>query len=84
MVASYSNFPVINLLPTQLYEEDARIGHREFDLKLTQRVKMSMVSQLPHWIQTIRSNHIRLVYRKWLLTSGQRQYDLMTCLCQSD
>ncbi|KAH7907952.1 muts domain V-domain-containing protein [Hygrophoropsis aurantiaca] len=28
---------------TQLYEEDARIGHTEFDLKLTQRVKMSMV-----------------------------------------
>ncbi|KAI6129543.1 muts domain V-domain-containing protein [Pisolithus croceorrhizus] len=27
----------------QLYEEDARVGHREFDLKLTQRVKMSMV-----------------------------------------
>ena len=27
----------------QLYEEDAIIGHREFDLKLTQRVKMSMV-----------------------------------------
>ncbi|KAH9994684.1 hypothetical protein BJV77DRAFT_1059906 [Russula vinacea] len=27
----------------QLYEEDAKIGHREFDLKLTQRVKMSMV-----------------------------------------
>ncbi|EPS94078.1 hypothetical protein FOMPIDRAFT_1170017 [Fomitopsis schrenkii] len=27
----------------ELYEEDARIGHREFDLKLTQRVKMSMV-----------------------------------------
>ncbi|KIJ14719.1 hypothetical protein PAXINDRAFT_180906 [Paxillus involutus ATCC 200175] len=26
-----------------LYEEDARVGHREFDLKLTQRVKMSMV-----------------------------------------
>ncbi|KAG1898499.1 muts domain V-domain-containing protein [Suillus fuscotomentosus] len=26
-----------------LYEDDARIGHREFDLKLTQRVKMSMV-----------------------------------------
>jgi hypothetical protein len=33
-----------NTLVTQLYEEDARIGHREFDLKLTQRVKMSMVS----------------------------------------
>ena len=33
-----------NILVTQLYEEDARIGHREFDLKLTQRVKMSMVS----------------------------------------
>lgn len=27
----------------QLYEDDARIGHTEFDLKLTQRVKMSMV-----------------------------------------
>ncbi|TFY82733.1 hypothetical protein EWM64_g1284 [Hericium alpestre] len=27
----------------ELYEEDARIGHREFDLKLTQRVKMCMV-----------------------------------------
>jgi hypothetical protein len=27
----------------QLYEEDAIVGHREFDLKLTQRVKMSMV-----------------------------------------
>ncbi|KAI0031342.1 muts domain V-domain-containing protein [Vararia minispora EC-137] len=30
-------------LRMQLYEEDAVIGHREFDLKLTQRVKMSMV-----------------------------------------
>ena len=28
----------------ELYEEDARIGHREFDLKLTERVKMCMVS----------------------------------------
>ncbi|KAG6333930.1 hypothetical protein ID866_5162 [Astraeus odoratus] len=27
----------------ELYEEDARVGHREFDLKLTQRVKMCMV-----------------------------------------
>ena len=27
----------------ELYEEDARIGHQQFDLKLTQRVKMSMV-----------------------------------------
>ncbi|KIJ62178.1 hypothetical protein HYDPIDRAFT_158442 [Hydnomerulius pinastri MD-312] len=27
----------------ELYEDDARIGHREFDLKLTYRVKMSMV-----------------------------------------
>ncbi|KAF8518415.1 DNA mismatch repair protein Msh6 [Hysterangium stoloniferum] len=27
----------------ELYEDDARIGHRVFDLKLTQRVKMSMV-----------------------------------------
>lgn len=31
------------LIRLQLYEEDARIGHREFDLKLTHRVKMSMV-----------------------------------------
>ncbi|KIM91619.1 hypothetical protein PILCRDRAFT_810908 [Piloderma croceum F 1598] len=27
----------------ELYEDDARVGHTEFDLKLTQRVKMSMV-----------------------------------------
>ncbi|EIN08523.1 DNA mismatch repair protein Msh6 [Punctularia strigosozonata HHB-11173 SS5] len=27
----------------ELYEDDARIGHREFDLKLTNRVKMCMV-----------------------------------------
>ncbi|TDL25149.1 DNA mismatch repair protein Msh6 [Rickenella mellea] len=27
----------------ELYEDDARIGHQEFDLKLTERVKMSMV-----------------------------------------
>ncbi|KAL4256940.1 DNA mismatch repair protein [Pleurotus pulmonarius] len=27
----------------ELYEDDARIGHQEFDLKLTQRVKMCMV-----------------------------------------
>ncbi|KAG6888726.1 hypothetical protein C0992_007635 [Termitomyces sp. T32_za158] len=28
----------------ELYEDDARIGHQEFDLKLTSRVKMSMVT----------------------------------------
>lgn len=28
---------------SQLYEDDARIGHQQFDLKLTERVKMSMV-----------------------------------------
>ena len=28
---------------SQLYEDDARIGHQQFDLKLTNRVKMSMV-----------------------------------------
>ncbi len=27
----------------ELYEDDADIGHREFDLKLTGRVKMRMV-----------------------------------------
>lgn len=33
-----------------MYEDDARIGHQEFDLKLTQRVKMSMVSREKPWI----------------------------------
>lgn len=28
----------------ELYEDDAKIGHQEFDLKLTDRVKMKMVS----------------------------------------
>jgi hypothetical protein len=28
---------------SQLYEDDAKIGHQEFDLKLTNRVKMCMV-----------------------------------------
>jgi DNA mismatch repair protein MSH6 len=28
----------------ELYEDDALIGHQEFDLKLTDRVKMKMVS----------------------------------------
>jgi hypothetical protein len=27
----------------ELYEKDAEIGHNEFDLKLTDRVKMKMV-----------------------------------------
>ena len=31
------------LTSVQLYEDDARIGHQDFDLKLTSRVKMSMV-----------------------------------------
>jgi DNA mismatch repair protein MSH6 len=30
----------------ELYEDDALIGHQEFDLKLTDRVKMKMVSAL--------------------------------------
>ena len=29
----------------ELYEDDALIGHQEFDLKLTDRVKMKMVSR---------------------------------------
>jgi DNA mismatch repair protein MSH6 len=28
----------------ELYEDDAQIGHQEFDLKLTERVRMKMVS----------------------------------------
>lgn len=31
----------------ELYEDDAMIGHQEFDLKLTDRVKMKMVSPFP-------------------------------------
>lgn len=38
----------------ELYEDDARIGHQEFDLKLTDRVNMSMVgvpeSSLDMWV----------------------------------
>ncbi|KAG6861406.1 hypothetical protein C0995_000535 [Termitomyces sp. Mi166 len=30
----------------ELYEDDARIGHQEFDLKLTSRVKMSMMARI--------------------------------------
>ena len=30
----------------ELYEDDALIGHTQFDLKLTDRVKMKMVSSL--------------------------------------
>jgi len=33
------------MISNQLYEDDARIGHQEFDLKLTSRVKMSMVDR---------------------------------------
>ena len=32
----------------ELYEDDALIGHREFDLKLTERVKMKMVRSYCH------------------------------------
>ncbi|WRT63564.1 uncharacterized protein IL334_000469 [Kwoniella shivajii] len=39
----------------ELYEDDAKIGHQEFDLKLTERVNMSMVGVpeqvLQFWIQ---------------------------------
>jgi len=31
----------------ELYEDDALIGHQEFDLKLTDRVKMKMVNSTP-------------------------------------
>jgi len=34
----------------ELYEEDARIGHRDFDLKLTERVKMCMVGLTEPWM----------------------------------
>jgi hypothetical protein len=64
---------MINMVAIQLYEEDARIGHREFDLKLTQRVKMSMVGSFLRWPWKVCSACGRLVYRRWLLTSGQRQ-----------
>ena len=40
-------FDVVSDPVYQLYEDDARIGHQEFDLKITSRVKMSMVSFTP-------------------------------------
>jgi hypothetical protein len=70
-----------NTLVTQLYEDDARTGHREFDLKLTQRVKMSMVSLSWRCPWKVCSIRIRLVYRRWLSTFGRRQYFPLMYLC---
>jgi len=56
----------------QLYEDDARVGHQEFDLKLTQRVKMSMVSLL---LESFSSLILaRLEYQRCLSTSGLRMF----------
>lgn len=70
----------------ELYEEDARIGHREFDLKLTQRVKMSMVSSGCSLQHCSTHTHLRRSEsRKCHLTSGrpsfsQRVRPVDTCL----
>lgn len=63
-----------NLTYPQLYEEDARIGHREFDLKLTQRVKMSMVCRflVIHHLVFI-GKFCRLVFLRHPSISGLRK-----------
>jgi hypothetical protein len=43
MLISFPNSPQGKFY--ELYENDAEIGHAEFDLKLTDRVKMKMVSK---------------------------------------
>jgi hypothetical protein len=44
MVLLIEPFPFSQGKFYELYEKDAEIGHNEFDLKLTDRVKMKMVS----------------------------------------
>ena len=46
MVYIYETDSKKNSQTQQLYEDDARIGHQQFDLKLTSRVKMCMVNIL--------------------------------------
>jgi len=48
--------PALQLKIQQLYEDDARIGHQQFDFKLTSRVKMCMVSILVFFWSTLNSS----------------------------
>jgi hypothetical protein len=57
----------------QLYEEDAWIGHRDFDLKITQRVKMSMVKTFIAIPAKLLIPAHRLACQKAVLTSGPRK-----------
>ena len=56
----------------ELYEEDARVGHREFDLKLTQRVKMSMVYPNCPYQAQFADARVRSAYQRCLSTFGLR------------
>ncbi|KAK0537132.1 DNA mismatch repair protein msh6 [Tilletia horrida] len=47
----------------ELYEEDALIGHREFDLKLTDRVKMKMVGVPEHSFEIFAAKFLALGYK---------------------
>nr|WJN24935.1 mismatch repair protein [Tranzscheliella williamsii] len=47
----------------ELYEEDALIGHREFDLKLTDRVKMKMVGVPEASFETFAAKFLALGYK---------------------
>lgn len=55
----------------ELYENDAAIGHQEFDLKLTDRVKMSMVRVAPRPYTTHSLIVFRSVYRSKASSSGR-------------
>ncbi|KAK0552588.1 DNA mismatch repair protein msh6 [Tilletia horrida] len=47
----------------ELYEEDALIGHREFDLKLTDRTKMKMVGVPEHSFDMFAAKFLGLGYK---------------------
>ncbi|KAE8269844.1 hypothetical protein A4X09_0g2492 [Tilletia walkeri] len=47
----------------ELYEEDALIGHREFDLKLTDRVKMKMVGVPENSFEVFAAKFLALGYK---------------------
>jgi len=60
-------------ISNQLYEDDARIGHQEFDLKLTSRVKMSMVDRPSFSLNIILQSFYRSASPRCLSASGQRE-----------
>ena len=57
----------------QLYEDDARIGHQEFDLKLTSRVKMCMVRLFSVHSLTLYMSTFRWEFPRCLSICGLRK-----------